>query len=190
MNYNELKNIMFAVVSNYGDRSDIVLAEGLENALKCFLKQQKILTSLLPDSELLITGQDDDLSMPLMSIFQDTQLLLSLQSVSYCDGKVVNNGKLSKARKLHLIDDCDSLVEVAYRLNVIYKFNCDEERKETRLNNASKSWPARHLTMDYVTDAAIQFEEQLMNMSSGFDVEAMSNEIDDIQLSYSATLTA
>jgi hypothetical protein len=190
MNYNRFKDIMFVVVSNYGDKCDVVLAKGLEKALKCFLKQQQILTSLLPDSELvIITGQDDDLSMPLMSVFQDTHLLLSLQSVLYCDGKSVSNGQLKPTPKLQLIDDCDSLVEVAYRLNIIYNFNSDKERKDKRRKNALKSWPSRHLTADYVTSEVVEFEEQIRNLKADFNVEPLSNEIDSIQLSYSTNLT-
>lgn len=189
MNYEEFKDTTFAIVSNYGDFNEVVLADGLQNALKAFLQSQRILTSLLPDKNLIITGQDGDPTMPLMTLFLEEQSLLSLQTVSYCDGNSVVDGKLKASPNVRLVDKCDSFLELAYKLNKVYAFNNQVERVEKRFNEVSNSWPARHLTEDYFTPELASFEESCSGLDLDFDVNAFSEEIDCIRLSYSFSVT-
>jgi len=189
MNYEDFEDTTFAIVSNYGDFNEVVLADSLQSALKAFLQSQRILTSLLPNKNLIITGQDKDPTMPLMTVFLEEQSILSLQPVSYCDGNSVVEGKLKASPNGHLVDKCDSFLELAYKLNKLYAFNNQAERADKRFVQVSNSWPARHLTVDYFTIVLASFEESCAGLDFDFDLNVFSEEIDCIRLSYSVSVT-
>jgi len=188
MNYKDNKETSYAIISNYSGYSDIVIAKGLDVAIKSFLMQQRIITSLFPSESLIIVGQDGDNNMPLLTLFHDEHNILSMQGVSYCDGKVVADGRLERAKPTKIIDECQSFIEIASKLNQVFELNKQESRIHERFDQIKNSRPALHLTRDYFKDMLIEYEENTCGKNFTCDPEKLSNEIDNIRLSYSATV--
>jgi len=189
MKYEEFNDVTFAVVSNYSDYNSVVLAKGLRNAINSFLQAQRTLTSLLTNEDIVFTGQSADLSMPLLTVFANKQNILNLQIPSFCDGQSMVDGKPLPSAGSPMVDACGSFVEIAYKLNRAYLFNSEDPKLQSRFNKAEKSFAAHHLASDHFTSEIIEFEEAITGKTYEFDVEELSEEIDNIKLFHSVTVT-
>ena len=189
MKYEDFNDVTFAVVSNYSDYNTVVLAKGLKNAINTFLHAQKTLTSLLASEDIVITGQDADMSMPLLTVFANKLNVLNIQIPSFSDGQMMKDNKLVPSDGSPIIDACTSFVEIAYKLNKVILYNSEDSKLDSRFSNALKSFAAHHLASDHFTSELIEFEEVTVSKTYEFDVEALSVEIDNIKLLHSTTVT-
>jgi len=196
MDFETEKARTYAIVTNYFGYTSVVLATGLKLALRSYLQTARLITDCLPDDvDFIFAGQDEDETLPLLSILIPDQGLniVSLQTVSSVDSKVVESGSLVEADLgvINGIDDCHSFSGLAMNLKHLNDNKSKNELLERKVKTA-RSWPAHHLYTDYI-EALIMLAEESLNSGGHYkgklDKKALQKSIDDIHLQQSLIAT-
>lgn len=183
----------FVIVTHYNGFSDVILAKGLQLALRGFMMNAKLLMDLFPDQKIEFLGNDIDSGFPCLSLRIGGSVVASLQHPAFIDGKNVVEGRLVEA-KLHPLPGLDSLnnfASIGAWLTWLYS-DRDPKEAERRKKAAMMSWPALRLSRDYneviSRSAAESLQESEEPVPSG-DKKELRAAIDAIRLMVGMTAT-
>ncbi len=183
----------YAIVCHYRGYAEVILADGLQLALRGFLMNARIIADLFPKNMIAFLGNDVDSGLPSLTMTVDGRTMMSLQQPGRIDGKNVVNGQLVDVElpKLPHLDNQNSFAAISAWLSWLY-MERDPHEAVRRQKTALHTWPALHLSRDYIEILARLASESVKDSRTpapSGDKDPLRKAIDSIRLMVSAIAT-